>query len=90
MLEILEVLTASHIPVKKNLIFLFNDGEENGLRGSTLFMTEHSWAQEMVAFINLEARGSGGRQLLFQASSNQPWLINSYSKAVLNYDLVSP
>ena len=82
MLEVLEVLTNSSTPLRHNLMFLFNDGEESQLLGSTTFVHHHEWIKEVGAFINLEARGSGGRQLLFQLGSHQPWLIEAYRTAV--------
>lgn len=30
--------------------------------------------------INLDAAGSGGRELLFRSAANSPWLINYYSR----------
>ena len=82
MLEVLEVLTSSSTPLRHNLMFLFNDGEESQLLGSTTFVHHHEWIKDVSAFINLEARGSGGRQLLFQLGCHQPWLIEAYRRAV--------
>lgn len=81
MLEVLEVLTQSATPFRHNLLFLFNGAEENMLPGSHGFITQHEWAEEARAFVNLEACGSGGRELVFQSGPNHPWLVEAYANA---------
>ena len=50
---------------------MFNNAEESLQDGSHLFSTQHSWAQSVHAVVNLEAAGTTGPELLFQATSEE-------------------
>ncbi|XP_056377960.1 endoplasmic reticulum metallopeptidase 1 isoform X2 [Hyla sarda] len=84
MLEILSSLSSTSVPLKHAIIFLFNGAEENILQGSHGFITQHQWAKLVRAFINLEAAGVGGKELVFQTGPENPWLVQAYSAAAVH------
>ncbi|MFD3652138.1 M28 family peptidase [Streptomyces sp. NPDC058620] len=58
----------------RTVIYLFNGGEEVGLTGADAF-TRHLWAKNVRWFLNLEAVGSAGLPILFQAGEDDGKLI---------------
>ncbi|KAG8834684.1 hypothetical protein FRC17_007769 [Serendipita sp. 399] len=60
---------ADHRP-ERSIIILFNDGEEDGLHGSRVFL-QHPWFKLVSSFVNAEGAGAGGRPNLFRSSSAQ-------------------
>lgn len=50
---------------------MLNNAEETFQDASHLFSTQHPWAQTIRTVVNLEAAGSTGPELLFQATSEE-------------------
>lgn len=82
MLEVLRALSQRRTPLRHSIIFLFNSAEENMLQASHGFITQHPWANTVKAFVNLDAAGAGGWEIVFQAGPQHPWLIQTYAQSV--------
>ncbi|XP_034458493.1 endoplasmic reticulum metallopeptidase 1 [Hippoglossus hippoglossus] len=81
MLEVLHSLANQSTPIHHGVVFLFNGAEENILQASHGFITQHPWAKQVRAFINLEAAGVGGKEVVFQTGPENPWLVEAYVQA---------
>jgi len=68
-------------PLKNDVIFLFTDGEENGLFGARAFVGEHPWAKDVAAVFNFEARGNSGPSIMFETSNGNNWLVREFAAA---------
>jgi len=70
--------------LRRSVIFLFTDGEEAGLLGSTAFFDEDPLRSRVGLVVNLEARGDGGRTSMFQTSPNNRGLIDVYRRNAIS------
>ncbi|EKM53681.1 uncharacterized protein PHACADRAFT_125584 [Phanerochaete carnosa HHB-10118-sp] len=68
LLQMVEYLALPERRPRRTAVFLFNNGEEDGLNGVHMFL-EHPWANLTTAFVNLEGAAAGGRPILFRTSS---------------------
>lgn len=80
-ISVLQML--SHFTQKDNqphrgILFLLNNGEEDGLYGAKAF-TRHPLAQFPRTFLNLEGAGAGGRATLFRSTDTE--VTRFYSKS---------
>uniref|UniRef100_A0A2M4BDD8 FXNA-like protease n=1 Tax=Anopheles marajoara TaxID=58244 RepID=A0A2M4BDD8_9DIPT len=82
MLEVLRVLSRSSERNRHTITFLFNGAEETMFQAGHGFITQHAWAADVRAFLNLESSGSGGKEILFQAGPQHPWLIEAYARSI--------
>jgi len=67
--------------LKRDVIFLFTDGEERGLLGARAFVSEHPWAHDVGVVLNFEARGTSGPSIMFETSDANGWMISNFGKA---------
>jgi hypothetical protein len=67
--------------LKRDIIFLFTDGEEKGLLGARAFVSDSPWARDVGFVLNFEARGNGGPSIMFETSDDNGWLISNFGQA---------
>ena len=79
-LEIVANLKAAG-PRLRNVIVLFTDGEEAGLLGSDSFFASDALARRVGLVINLEARGGGGRAMMFETNGRVGGIVSAYGHA---------
>jgi hypothetical protein len=70
-------------PLRNDVILLFTDGEEPAPRfGSSAFVEQHPWVDQIGFVINLETVGSEGPSTITGMSGPGRWVIDRYSEAV--------
>lgn len=82
MLELARLIVDSGWTPPRPIIFLFNGAEELFMMGSHGFMTTHKWRENVGAFINIEASGSGGLDLVCQSGPGS-WPSLVYAQSAL-------
>jgi hypothetical protein len=80
-LEIARILTALPRP-RHPIVLLLTDGEEAGLLGALLFVRAHPGSKQVLAAVNLEARGTSGPSLMFETGAANTWLMRLYGSAI--------
>ncbi|MES2833252.1 MAG: M20/M25/M40 family metallo-hydrolase [Pseudomonadota bacterium] len=68
-------------PLDRDLIVLMTDGEELGLDGARVFFSDHPWRERVGAVVNLEARGGGGRAMMFETGKGNAETIALFARA---------
>lgn len=66
---------------ERTLVVLFTDAEELNLDGARAFFSEHPLRDRIGAVINLEARGGGGRAMMFETGPGNAETIAHYARA---------
>ena len=67
LLQLLSFFTQDGKQPRRGIVFLFNNGEENGLYGAHNYL-RHPLSQFTHTFLNLEGAGAGGRATLFRST----------------------
>lgn len=81
-LESVRAFLANKSANKNDIIILFTDGEELGLNGAALFVTEHSWAKDVGVVLNLEARGTAGPSyMLMETNQGNAKMVQEFTNA---------
>jgi hypothetical protein len=84
-LETARALLARGAKSKHPVLAAITDGEEAGLLGAQAFLQNPQLKARVGTVVNVEARGTSGRSLLFQTSPADSRLIGLYVKSVPFY-----
>jgi len=84
-LEGIRAYLKDHQP-KNDVIVLITDGEELGLNGANLFVSQHRWAKDVRMVLNFEARGSGGPSyMLLETIGGNRKIVEAFQDAGVEY-----
>ncbi len=80
-LETAEMLLAGR-PLGNDVILLFTDGEEPAPRyGSSAFVNEHPWMEDVAFVVNIEAMGGSGPSVVVETGEAQAWTLGRLAAA---------
>lgn len=69
-------------PVQNDIMFLFTDGEEQGLFGAKSFVEENPLVKNVSIAMNWDFRGNTGVAVTYETSANNGWIMREYAKGV--------
>jgi len=69
-------------PAPRTLVVLITDAEELGLDGARIFFGGHPLRERIGAVVNLEARGGGGRAMMFETGRDNAGTIGLFAGLV--------
>jgi Peptidase family M28 len=84
MLECARALRAG-APLPADVLFLFTNGEENGLLGAEAFSKDSAELQDIGLILNFDGRGDKGKCLMFRTSGDNRWVIDEYARARVHH-----
>jgi peptidase M28-like protein len=79
-LEAARVL-AARTERRHTLFVLVTDGEEAGLMGAAALVTDRNVMDRLQAYINVEATGSSGTSMLFEAGPGNGWIVTPWARS---------
>ncbi|HSE26614.1 MAG TPA: M20/M25/M40 family metallo-hydrolase, partial [Gemmatimonadales bacterium] len=81
---LIEVMRALRVgpPLRHDVIALFTDAEEEGMLGARAFVGSHPWRGDVGVVINVDARGAGGRSLMFETGTPNLATVAAYAEEV--------
>jgi hypothetical protein len=68
-------------PLRNDVIFLFTDGEEQGLLGAQAFLRDDPWAYAVGVALNFDSPGSSSPALMYETSDGNGLLVREYAAA---------
>ena len=68
-------------PADRTLVVLLTDGEELNLDGARIFWGGHPLRDRIGTVVNLEARGGGGRAMMFETGRGNAQTIDLFARA---------
>ncbi|HEV2480203.1 MAG TPA: M28 family peptidase, partial [Puia sp.] len=84
MLETARALRSGQ-PLNRDVVFLFTNGEEDGLLGASAFVRDSTNLKDIGLVLNFDGRGNAGNCIMFRASPNSHWLIDGYAHAPIHH-----
>jgi hypothetical protein len=73
-------------PLQNDIIFLFTDGEEDGLLGANAFVRESPLLNETGIVLNFDNRGSSGVNTMFETNTGNGWVMREYMRSDVHKD----
>ncbi|MEP6583449.1 MAG: M20/M25/M40 family metallo-hydrolase [Ginsengibacter sp.] len=71
------------LPAMQNdIVFLFTDGEEEGLYGAKAFVEGDSLFKNVRVVMNWDFRGNSGITITYESSANNGWIMREYGRGV--------
>jgi hypothetical protein len=84
MLETARALRAG-APLPVDVLFLFTNGEEDGLLGAQAFSQDSTQLKDIGLILNFDGRGDKGECLMFRTSAENRWIIQEYARAEIHH-----